>query len=64
MQIVDTQTGAVVEYEPGQRVEMDFVADAAARIIAKGVALKTTTHVQKDIIDGLNEAIYALKLKV
>lgn len=65
MQIVDTRTNTVVEFEPGKTVEIDFVTDVVSRVIAKGVGVfRTQEHVAKDVRDAIEEAIYGLKLKI
>lgn len=65
MQIVDTKTSEVVEFEPGLKVELDFVTDCVTRIVTKGVGLfKTQAHVETDVRKGIEEAIFALKSKV
>jgi len=65
MQIVDTKTGNVVEFEPGLSVEVNFVDDCVTRTLAKGVGIgRTRAHVARDIRDAIEEAIHALKIKV
>lgn len=65
MQIVDKRTGSVVEFEPGLTVEMDFITDVVQRVLDKGVGVfRTEAHVAADIRSGIEEAIYALKVKV
>lgn len=65
MQIIDTATQGVVEWEPGRAVETDFIKDCVDRILAKGVGLlRSQSHVEEDIKAGIEEAIFALKLKV
>lgn len=65
MQIVDTVTGRVVEWEPGLSTEINFVEDCISRIVERGVGFgRTSKHVAKDIEDGITEAIFNLKKKV
>lgn len=65
MQIVDTRTGQVVEFEPGLSVEVNFIDDCVNRILAKGVGFwRTEKHVSQDIRDGIEQAIQFLKVKV
>jgi hypothetical protein len=65
MQIVDTVTGDVVEYEPGRRVETEFVSDCINRIVAQGVGFfKTEATVKAAVEAGIKEAIFELKTQV
>lgn len=65
MQILDTLTGELVEWEPGLRIESEFVTDCVARILAKGVGFfRSSEHVGADISAGIEEAILGLKAKV
>jgi hypothetical protein len=65
MQIVDRQTEEVVSFEPGQRVETNFVDDCVNRTMAKGVGVgRSSAHVERDMRDGIEEAIHDLKSKV
>lgn len=65
MQVVDRQTGEIVQFEPGQVVETDFVTDCVAQVVRLGVGLgRTSDHVAADVRQGIEEAILALKLKV
>lgn len=65
MQIVDTRTGDVVEWEPGLKVETDFIEDIIVRTRLRGVGLfKTTQHVENDLRVALDEAIFDLKRKI
>lgn len=65
MQIVDRQTEQVVSFEPGQRVEKDFVDDCVSRTIAKGVGVgRSAAHVEQDMRQGIEEAIHDLKSRV
>lgn len=65
MQIVDTRSGKVVEFEPGLSVEVNFIDDCVTRVIAKGVGFgRTQAHVEKDIRAAIEEVIHALKVKV
>lgn len=65
MQILDSITGDLVEWEPGLRIESEFITDCVSRILAKGVGMfRTSDHVGKDISNGIEEAILDLKRKV
>ena len=65
MQIVDTTTGDVVEYEPGLSVEINFVYDCVQRALSKGVGLfRGKKHVAKDLQAAIEETIFELKSKV
>lgn len=65
MQIVDKQTGDVVEFEPGLRAEFDFVESCVERITGLGVGLgKSAAHVERDIRTGIGLAILDLKTRV
>lgn len=65
MQIIHAESNTVVEFEPGREIECDFIVDCVERIIAKGVGVfRTSAHVEQDVKDGIQEAIFALKSKV
>lgn len=65
MQIIDTHTGAVVEFEPGKSVETDFVTDIVNRLTPNGVGFfKTHKVVQQTVRDAVQSAILDLKTKV
>jgi len=65
MQIVDRETGDVVQWEPGLRVEQDFVDACVQRILSLGVGLgRTAKHVETDVRNGIEQAIFQLKARV
>ena len=65
MQIVDRQTGEIIQYEPGRRAEILFVEDCIERIVELGVGFgRTQKHVVTDIRAGIESAILALKAKI
>lgn len=68
LQIVyDGEDGGVVKFPAGGPVEMDLIDMITRKVISKGVAFKTSSHVEADIRDGVREALYdfkALTLKV
>lgn len=65
MQIVDRDTGDVVQFEPGTAIERDFVSDIVRKTSAKGVGLgRTTSHVVGDVRAAIEEAIFELKAQV
>jgi hypothetical protein len=65
MQIVDRKTGDVVQFEPGQAAELEFVEDCVAKVVRLGVGLgRTSTQVSVAIRQGIEEAIHGLKRRV
>ena len=65
MQVVDRQTGEIVQFEPGQDVEIEFVEDCVANAVQHGVGFgRTSAQVATVLKQSIEEAIYALKLKV
>lgn len=65
LQIVDRQSGNVVQFEPGLQAEKDFVADCVKRVVELGVGLlKTEAHVEQDVRTGIELAILDLKAQV
>lgn len=65
IQVVEKETGRVVEWAPGQKVEREFVTDLCNRVAAKGVGIfRTTDHVTQDVHDALHELLFELKSEV
>lgn len=65
MQIVDSRTGEVVQFEPGQVVESAFVDECVANVARLGVGLgRTSAQVAISVRQGVEAAILGLKLRV
>lgn len=65
IQVVDRETGDVVEWAPGLKVEKDFVNELCERVAGKGVGVgRTTRHVVADVRVALQELLYTLKANV
>lgn len=63
LQIVEAGGNRVVASVPGGgTLEVDLIDACARAIVARGVGVfRTTAHVEKDIRDGIAEAIMGLK---
>lgn len=65
LQIVDTVTNRVVEWEPGLSVEIDFIEDVVSRTLARGVGIfRGSKHVADDLKAAIEESIFNLKKQV
>ena len=65
IQIVDTYTNEVCEFEPGLQVEKDLVASCIEKTVAKGVGIfRTRKRVEAAIRQGIQEAVFELKKQV
>jgi hypothetical protein len=58
LQVVNLDTGRVVEWAPGQQVERDLVTELCARVAAKGVGVgRSTAHVVEDVRTALQDLL-------
>lgn len=65
MQVIDRQTGEVVQFEPGRAIEAGFVDACVALSVRRDVGFgRTTRQVARAIRLGVEEAIEHLKLRV
>ncbi len=65
MQIVDRETGNVVQFEPGMSVESQFIEDCVTNIAFLGVGFgRTTAHVAQDVRNGIESTILSLKTRI
>lgn len=65
LQVLDRKSGDVVQFEPGQRVESEFVTDCVNHIVRLGVGLgRTSAHVAQDVRQGIEEVMFELKAKI
>jgi len=61
LQIVHVDTGVVAHIPGGGALEADLIELATRHILSKGVSFRTRDHVERDIRDGLKEAIFSMK---
>lgn len=62
LQIIDRQSGDVIQLEPGLSAETNFVDECVETISKRGVGLGySTAHVEQDIRAGIEEVILDLK---
>ncbi len=62
IQIVRTEDGAVATLPGGGPLEANLIELIVSHIIPKGVGLfRTSHHVEKDIRDGIKDAIMSMK---
>lgn len=65
IQVVNQDSGQVVEWAPGMAIERQLVDDLCNRVAAKGVGiLRPTSHVVEDVRTSLEELLFELKSDV
>lgn len=65
IQVVDKDTGLVVEWAPGMACERQLVTELGGRVVAKGVGyFKSAKQVQAAVTEALRELLFALKSDV
>lgn len=65
LQIVQRDTGKVVEWAPGLAAEVELVENFCARLKAKGVGLGTSeAHVLADARAAFGELLHDLKAQI
>jgi hypothetical protein len=61
LQIVSATHGTVARIPAGGTLEADLTELITQHILAKGVSFKTKSHVERDIRQGIQEAIMSIK---
>lgn len=65
IQVVDTETGKVVQWAPGMAVERQLVSDLCGRVQGKGVGfMKREAQVIAAVRSALTELLFDLKSDV
>ena len=65
LQILDKQTGTVVQYDPGSPVETEMIHNIADAAVRRGVGVfRGSGHVRQDIVDAIGEVLLNLKSRI
>jgi hypothetical protein len=61
LQIVRSSDGAVAQLPAGGALEANLVDLLTTHILSKGVSFKSKKHVERDVREGISQAIMSLK---